>query len=100
LPVRAAWRAEALQNFRELLDARGLDHHLPRRVRTSEVASRGFPLPVGVAPVSAPALAAPAVEGRSRSWLWALLGGSLLTAALVAAVRRQRRRRAGSAAPH
>jgi hypothetical protein len=98
LPIEVAWRAEALQNFRELLDARGLDHrHEHRRAPTPQLSPEAAaPLPVATAmPASAvtPSSAAP-----DRFWLWALLSASVLAAALLGALGWRRLRRTGSGA--
>jgi hypothetical protein len=95
-PTQIAWRAEALQNFRELLDARGLDRqHRHRAGHASRLAAEGA-APPPVAP--APAAGASTAADRSRLWLWALLGALLPAVALLGALRWCRRRRTGSAA--
>jgi hypothetical protein len=99
LPIEVGWRAEALQNFRELLDARGLDR--PRQHRGGHAGQRtsGGAAPLLGAVVGAPPVAAAAVEGRrSQVWLWALPGALLLAVALLGALAWRRRRRTGSAA--
>jgi hypothetical protein len=100
LPTQVAWRAEALQNFRELLDARGLErlHQHRGRHGLPPAAKGAAPLPVAAAPVSPPPVAASAAEDHNRLWLWALLGGSLLAIALLGALGWRRRRRTSSAA--
>jgi hypothetical protein len=100
LPTEVAWRAEALQNFRELLDARRLDRrHQQRREHTSRVASEGAaPLPVAVTPMPAPPVAASSTADRARVWLWAPIGASVLVAAALGALGWRRRRRGGPSA--
>jgi len=99
LPIEVAWRAEALQNFRELLDARGLDRtHQNRSGHATQLMSENADPSAGVL-VSAPPVAAAAVEGqRTRSWPWALLSALLLAGALLGALGWRHRRRTGSAA--
>jgi hypothetical protein len=99
LPIEVAWRAEALQNFRELLDARGLDRpHQNRGGHAGQLTSEGA-APLAGAVVGAPPVAAVPVEGRrSQLWLWALLGALLLAVALLGALGWRHRRRTGSAA--
>jgi hypothetical protein len=99
LPIEVAWRAEALQNFRELLDARGLDRpHQNRGGHAGQLTSESA-APSAGAMVDAPPVAAAAVEGRrSQWWLWALLGAMLLAVALLGALGWRRRRRPGSTA--
>jgi murein DD-endopeptidase MepM/ murein hydrolase activator NlpD len=98
-PIDVAWRAEALQNFRQLLDARGLDrprHH--RGAHAPQLTSEGAARLAG-ALVGAPPVAAAAVEGRrNQLWLWALPGALLLAVALLGALAWRRRRRTGSVA--
>jgi murein DD-endopeptidase MepM/ murein hydrolase activator NlpD len=100
LPIEVAWRAEALQNFRELLDARGLDrtHQNPGR-RAGQLTSESAAPSAGVMVVAAPPEEAAAVEGqRSRLWLRALLGALLLAVALLGALGWRRRRRTAAQA--
>jgi hypothetical protein len=99
LPIEVAWRAEALQNFRELLDARGLERpHQHWGGHAPQVMSEPA-LPPAATPAGAPPMAAAAAEGRrSQLWLWALLGALLLAVALLGSLGWQRRRRTGSAA--
>jgi hypothetical protein len=99
LPIEVAWRAEALQNFRELLDARGLDRpHQNRGGHAGQLASKRA-APLAGAVVTAPPVAAAAAEGRrNQLWLWALLGVLLFAVALLGALGWRRRRRTGSAA--
>jgi hypothetical protein len=80
LPTQVAWRAEAVQNFRELLNARGLTHHLvlqhvPRPPSGSPV---HLPSPVVAIPPPVPATPVTAATGR-----WPSL---LLLAAVAAAI--------------
>jgi murein DD-endopeptidase MepM/ murein hydrolase activator NlpD len=98
LPIEVAWRAEALQNFRELLDARGFDRPDKNRVgHAVQLTSEGA-APLARALVGAPPVAA-AVEGRrSQLWPWALLGALPFAVALLGALGWRRRRRTGSAA--
>jgi murein DD-endopeptidase MepM/ murein hydrolase activator NlpD len=98
LPIEVTWRAEALQNFRQLLDARGFDRPHKNRVgHAVQLTSEGA-APLARALVGAPPVAA-AVEGRrSQLWPWALLGALLLAVALLGALGWRRRRRTGSAA--
>jgi len=98
LPTVVAWRAEALQNFRELLDARGLDRpHENRGGRAVQLTSESADPSAGVVVAAAAPVAAAPVEGRpSQLWLWALLGALLLVVALLGAL--WWRRRTGSTA--
>ena len=104
LPIEVAWRAEALQNFRELLDARGLDRpHQNRGGHAGQLTSGQLmsenAARIGGTVVEAPPVAAATVEERhGRLWLWALLGALPLALALLAAFGWRRRRRTGPAA--
>ncbi|MFL6113423.1 MAG: M23 family metallopeptidase [Catenulispora sp.] len=100
LPIEVAWRAEALQNFRELLDARGLDRpHQDRGGHAGQLRSEGAAPLAGAVVGAPPPVAAAAVEGRRRQlWLWALLGALLFAVALLGTLGWRRRRRTGSAA--
>jgi hypothetical protein len=91
LPTEAHWRVEALTNFRELLDARGLDrrHHHRAGPAIPLVSKGATVLPVAAAPVSAPPVAA----SDRQLWLWALLAGLLLAVALLGTLGWRRRRR-------
>ena len=97
LPIEVAWRAEALQNFRELLDARGLDRPHQNRGGHAVQLTPEAAVPLPRAVVGARPVAAAAVEGRrSQSWLWSLLGALLLAIALLGTLGWRRRRRMGS----
>jgi hypothetical protein len=104
LPIEVAWRAEALQNFRELLDARGLDRpHQNRGGHAGQLTSGQLmsenAAAFGGTVVEAPPVAAAAVEERhSRLWPWTLLGALPLAVALLAALGWRHRRRTGPAA--
>jgi murein DD-endopeptidase MepM/ murein hydrolase activator NlpD len=100
LPTEVAWRAEALQNFRELLDARGLDRpHQNRGGNAVQLTSESADPSAGaVVAAAAPVATAPVVEQRSQSWLWALLGALLLVVTLLGALGWRRRRRTGATA--
>src|SRR5262249_26597986 len=94
LPTVVAWRAEAVQNFRELLDARGLDSRRQNRggqavQLTSENADPSAGPPVATPPVSVAA----AESQRSQLLPWALLGALLSAVALLAALAWRHRRR-------
>jgi hypothetical protein len=99
LPIDAAWRAEAVQNFRELLAARGLDRrHQDRGGHALPLVAEGVaPFPVAAARAAPPAGTSSSPDARGRVWLWVLPAASVLAVALLGALGWRRRRRAGPA---
>src|SRR5262249_55992039 len=71
LPIEVAWRAEALQNFRELLDARGLDRpHQNRGRQAGQLTSENAAPPAGGGVGTPPGAAAGGEGGRRPMWVW------------------------------
>jgi murein DD-endopeptidase MepM/ murein hydrolase activator NlpD len=95
LPTEVAWRVEAVTNFRELLDARGLDRprahrhtHASRPAPKLAAAARLIPTPfLPRLPVAA------AASGRTGSWPWAWLGVALVAVSLLGLIAWRRLRR-------
>jgi hypothetical protein len=104
LPTEVAWRHEAVTNFRELLDARGLDNHQQHRAHDRRAhaakpsAKLAAPAPLVAAPVRpAVVVGASAAARHSSPWLWVALAAALFAALLLGVLEWHRHRRAGPA---